>query len=193
MTLMLKSEYADSRGWSRSYVSKLARENRLVLAADGKRVDAVATDALLEKTADPSKAGVAARHEAARVENGVTAHLAPDAPPLPAPRPAAPGVLDYQKARAHREYYLGQLAEDEFRKQRGELVEKSAVNAGAFTAARTTRDLVLGLPKQIAPELAALADPWEVERVLTEGLRRTLADAARMIAADGGPTFTDTS
>ncbi|MFJ3259856.1 terminase small subunit [Pseudomonas sp. NPDC086581] len=192
MTLMRKSEYADSRGWSRSYVSKLAREHRLVLAPDGKHVDAVATDALLKQTADPSKAGVTARHESNRVQNGVTDHLAPDAPPLPAAEPAPPGVHDFQKARAHREFYLGQLAEDEFRKQRGQLVEKDAVDAGAFTSARTTRDLVLGLPKQIAPELAALADPWEVERVLTESLRRTLTDAARMIAADGGAPI-DTS
>lgn len=72
MELLLKSQYADSRGWSRSYVSKLAREKRLVLSADGKHVDAVTTDALLKKTADPSKAGVAARREANRVQNVVT-------------------------------------------------------------------------------------------------------------------------
>ena len=46
------------------------------------------------------------------------------------------------------------------------------------------RDLLMGLPKQISPELAALSDPWEVERHLTACLRRVLEDAERVSASD---------
>lgn len=182
MTVLSKSEFADSRGWSRPYVSKLARLGRLILTGDGK-VDVEATDALLVETADPSKAGVADRHQRDRAEKGVHALVSSTAPPtLPTPS-GAPGD-GYQKARAHREHYLALLAEDEYIKQHGMLAEVPAIENAAFATGRMLRDLLLGLPKQISPELAALSDPWEVERLLTSCLRRTLEDAERVSASD---------
>ncbi len=44
MQAMSKSEFAAYKGWSKPYVSKLAKQGRLVLTADGK-VDVVATEA----------------------------------------------------------------------------------------------------------------------------------------------------
>lgn len=184
MTSLTRTEFAESRGWSRQYVSKLAKQGRLVLTADGK-VDVDATNALLANSADPSKAGVAARHERERLQRDVHSQVSPQAEYLPASSPTVAGVLpDFQKARAHREYYLGQLAEAEFRKVQGSLVEKAAVEQAAFNAARLLRDLLLGLPKQLSAELAAINDPWELERRLTAGLRRVLEDAQRLSAAD---------
>lgn len=186
MTVLSKSEFADSRGWSRAYVSKLGKQERLVLTADGK-VDVEATLDLLATSADPSKAGVADRHQRDRAEKGVHALVTPAAPASP-PRSAGDG---YQKARAHREHYLALLAEDEFLKGRGALVERAAVDGAAFAAARTLRDLLLGLPTQLAGELIAITDAWEMERRLTDALRRVLDDAAGLIDLDtelGGPS-----
>lgn len=181
MTVMTKAEFADSRGWSRPYVSKLGKQGRLVLTEAGK-VDVEATLALLGETADPSKAGVADRHQRERAEKGVHALVTPLAPPS---APAAAGGGDsYQKARAHRETYLALLAEDEFLKGRGELVERKAVDTAAFNTARTLRDLILGLPPKIAGELIAITDPWEMERRLTELLRGVLEDAASLVQLD---------
>lgn len=183
MEILSRTEFAASRGWSRQYVGKLAKQGRLVLTADGK-VDVAATEALLQSTADPSKTGVADRHQQARVEKGVTAHLVPAAPPLePIPDPEDEAI-DFQKARARREHYLARLAENEARKSDGELVEREAVENAAFATGRMLRDLLLGLPKQISAELAAISDPWELERQLTAGLRRVLEDAQRLSAAD---------
>ena len=189
MTLLKKSEYAAHKGWSRPYVSKLAKDNRLVLVGD--LVDVESTEALLQRTADPSKTGVAERHQRGRVERGVSAHISPNAPPLDPP-PAADladladtgETIDFQKARARREHYLARLAENESRKSDGELVEREAVELAAFSTGRMLRDLLLGLPKSISAELAALSDPWEVERHLTTGLRRVLEDAQRLSVAD---------
>jgi len=181
MTVMTKAEFADSRGWSRPYVSKLGKQGRLVLNEAGK-VEVEATLALLNDTADPSKAGVADRHQRDRAEKGVHALITPQAPPL-APL-AASGGDSYQKARAHREHYLALLAEDEFLKGRGELVERAAVDRAAFSAARTLRDLVLGLPPKVAGELVAITDTWEMERRLTELLRSVLEDAASLVRLD---------
>ncbi|MDN6872935.1 terminase small subunit [Pseudomonas citronellolis] len=184
MAVMTKAEYAASRGWSRPYVSKLGRQGRLVMAADGKSVDAEATDQLLAASADPSKAGVAERHHQERVEKGVYAHITAEAPPSPATAapPAGPGTTpDYQKARARREYALALLAEDEHRKSRGELVERALVDSAAFTAARALRDLLMGIPPKLAGELVTLTDVWEIERRLTQALRQALEDADRCL------------
>jgi len=182
MTVMKKSEFADSQGWSRPYVSKLASQGRLVMTEDGKKVSVESTLALLNETADPSKAGVAGRHQRARVEKGVHSLVSPLAPPSTAP--GAGGSDNYQKARAHRETYLALLAEDEFLKGRGELVERKAVDTAAFNTARTLRDLILGLPPKIAGELIAITDTWEMERKLTELLRGVLEDAASLVQLD---------
>lgn len=182
MDVLTKSEFAASRGWSKPYVSKLVKLGRLVLTPDG-RVDVTATDALLAETADPSKGGVTQRHEQERIAKGVTSHIQAGAALTEHPEPVT-GKPDFQKARAHREHYLSLLAEDEYLKQHGLLAEVPAVENAAFATGRMLRDLLLGLPKQISPELAALSDPWEVERLLTSGLRRVLEDAERVSSSD---------
>jgi len=183
MELLSKSEFAARKGWSKPYVSKLAKQERLVLAADG-RVDVAATEALWMETADPSKAGVSDRHQRDRVEKGVTAHVAPDAAVSDPAPPPAPANYDFQKSRAQREFFLAQLAESEARKSSGELVERKAVENAAYASGRLLRDLLLGLPKQVSPGLAAINDPWDLERELTGHLRRVLDDASRLSVAD---------
>ncbi|PLV09703.1 terminase small subunit [Pseudomonas guariconensis] len=185
MTYLTKSEFAARRGWSKSYVSKLASQDRLVLTVDGK-VDVEATEALLAESADPSKAAVAARHEEHRVERDVRSHLQPGGDtPAVQPLVQQPGKgLDFQKARAHREFYLAQLAEAEFNKVQGNLVERKSVEEAAFAAGRTLRDLVFGLAPQLAAELTGMSDSWEVEKRLTGAFRQVFDDAAKMSGAD---------
>ena len=185
MTYLTKSEFAARRGWSKSYVSKLANQDRLVLTADGK-VDVEATETLLAESADPSKAAVAARHEDNRVERDVRTHLQPggDTPAVQPPVPQPGKGPDFQKARAHREYYLAQLAEAEFNKVQGNLVERKAVEDAAFAAGRTLRDLVFGLAPQLAAELTGMSDSWEIEKHLAGAFRQVFDDAAKMSGAD---------
>lgn len=185
MTYLTKSEFAARRGWSKSYVSKLANQDRLVLTADGK-VDVEATETLLAESADPSKAAVAARHEDNRVERDVRTHLQPggDTPAVQPPVPQPGKGPDFQKARAHREYYLAQLAEAEFNKVQGNLVERKAVEDAAFAAGRTLRDLVFGLAPQLAAELTGMSDSWEIEKHLAGAFRQVFDDAAKMSSAD---------
>lgn len=185
MTYLTKSEFAARRGWSKSYVSKLANQDRLVLTADGK-VDVEATETLLAESADPSKAAVAARHEDNRVERDVRTHLQPggDTPAVQPPVPQPGKGPDFQKARAHREYYLAQLAEAEFNKVQGNLVERKAVEDAAFAAGRTLRDLVFGLAPQLAAELTGMSDSWEIEKHLASAFRQVFDDASKMSGAD---------
>ena len=123
-------------------------------------------------------------------DSAITSQLSPlveATPSMAAPQPAigpAGKQPDFQKARAHREYYLAQLAEAEFHKVQGSQVELEAVKTGAFNAGRLLRDQLLGMPPQLAPELAAMTDPWEIERRLTAAIRASLEDAERMSTAD---------
>src|SRR5690606_16487416 len=59
-------EFAALAGFKPSYVTELRKVGRLVLTGDGKRVRVAESLALIEQTRDPAKAGVAARHAAAR-------------------------------------------------------------------------------------------------------------------------------
>lgn len=190
MTALTKAEFATRQGWSKPYVSKLAKMGRLVLMADG-MVDVEATDRLLFSTADPSKANVAARHERERTQCKPD-RLTPAAPiehePPPPVSHQAPlpveGIPDFQESRAYREFFESRMSESEFHKNRGAHVELEAVKTAAYTTGRMVRDLLLGLPPQLAPELAAMSDHWQIEKHLTAALRRVLEDAERMSSTD---------
>ncbi|MBP2081654.1 MULTISPECIES: terminase small subunit [Pseudomonas] len=185
MTHLTKSEFAARHGWSKSYVSKLAKQDRLVLTADGK-VDVEATELLLAESADPSKAAVAARHEEHRVERDVRSQLQPGPGSFTTLQPDSPsvGAHNFQKAKAHREYYLAQLAEAEFNKVQGNLVERQAVEDAAYSAGRMLRDQFLGLAPQLAAELVAMSDPWDIEKHLIDAFRRVFTEVGKMNSAD---------
>ena len=185
-----KSAFAAYIGKAPSYITWLRKNNRLVLSTDERQVNVEETITLIRETADPTKAAVSARHQEARVQRDVISQLSPmveSTPNMAAPQPAigpSSKQPDFQKARAHREYYLAQLAEAEFHKVQGSQVELEAVKTGAFSAGRLLRDQLLGMPPQLAPELAAMTDPWEIERRLTAAIRASLEDAERMSSAD---------
>ncbi|EJM93105.1 hypothetical protein PMI34_01910 [Pseudomonas sp. GM74] len=184
-----KSAFAARIGRAPSYITWLKNNNRLVLTADGKQVDVTASEALIRDTADPSKAAVADRHHQDRLQRDVYSQLSSQVEPtsMAAPPPviAPTGQLpDFQKARALREHNLAQLAEIELHKAKGSLVFATAVQTGAYNAGRMLRDQLLGMPPQLAPELASMTDPWEIEKHLTAAIRRSLEDAERMSSAD---------
>ncbi|MFJ3448044.1 terminase small subunit [Pseudomonas sichuanensis] len=185
MMHLTKSEFAARRGWAKSYVSKLDSQGRLVMTDDGK-VDVEATEALLAETADPSKAAVAARHEAKRTERDASSEpqLADDTPSVGQLPSLSGAERSFQRSKAHREYFLAQQEEANFYKMQGSLVERQAVEDAAFAAGRTLRDLVLGLAPQLAAELTGMSDSWEIEKHLAGAFRRVFDDAAKMSGAD---------
>ncbi len=184
-----KSAFAARIGRAPSYITWLKNNNRLVLTSDGKQVDVTASEALIRDTADPSKTAVADRHHQDRLQRDVYSQLSSQAEPTStaaAPLAITPAgqLPDFQKARALREHNLAQLAEIELHKAKGSLVALSAVQTGAYNAGRMLRDQLLGMPPQLAPELASMTDPWEIEKHLTAAIRRSLEDAERMSSAD---------
>jgi hypothetical protein len=182
-----KSAFAVRIGRTPSYITWLKDNNRLVLSPDGKKVDVLATEALILETADPSKAAVAARHQQDRIQRDVYSQLSPLVEPTNTAAPQQPLTAkghDFQKARAMREHNLAQLAEIELHKAQGSLVARDAVELGAYNAGRHLRDQLFGLLPQLSHKLAAMTDPWDIEKHLTATLRKSLEEAERMSSSD---------
>jgi len=184
-----KSAFAARIGRAPSYITWLKNNNRLVLSPDGKLVDVQASEALIRDTADPSKAAVADRHQQDRIQRDVYSQLSTQTEPTTTAAP--PQVLtvdgklpDFQKARALREHNMAKLAEIELGKAQGSLVSKEAVETGAYNAGRLLRDQLFGPLPQLSHDLAAMTDPWLIEKHLTATFRRTLEEAERLSSAD---------
>lgn len=76
------------------------------------------------------------------------------------------------------------MAEIEFRKAQGELVEISFVQKATYETARSFNHSRMSL----SPQLATLSDPWQIERQLTAALRQRVNEAAQVSNGDFGFT-----
>ena len=175
-------------GVAPSYITQLKGEGRLVRTSDGKRFLLAESRRLLAETADPAKAGVAARHAAARgaavaleasstvsEPDDVEAPLAPTQDdPLAKRRALAQAQAEEAKARKllrDEAVELGQLLPvDEVR---------SAI-ADAVTAMRADLD---NLPAILAPQLAAEQDEDRVRVILRDAIEHIEREFARKATA----------
>lgn len=175
-------------GVAPSYITQLKGQGRLVRTGDGKRFLLAESRRLLSETADPGKAGVAARHAAAR--GAAVALEASSAPGEPdeAEAPLAPAQDDPLAKR--RALAQAQAEEAKARKLlRDEAVElgqllpvdevRSAI-ADAVTAMRADLD---NLPAILAPQLAAEQDEDRVRVILRDAIEHIEREFARKAAA----------
>jgi hypothetical protein len=177
MTILSRTEYAASKGWSRQYVGKLVKQGRLVLA-DGK-VDVEASEQYLAMTSDPARSNSNARIPL--VIGSSESSFEPAHAHLNALPKAAP---DYQKARTRLALAQAERAESDLLKVNGALVERTIVDEAAFASGRMTRDLLMGLPPKLAPVLSAMSCAWDIEKHLAAEIRQALEDAERLSAED---------
>lgn len=156
MTELSKSEYAQARGCSAAYVSKLNRQGRLVLTPSGK-VNVEATDRLIESTRDPARGGDRRPGAAGRDVDAGNA--------------AAPGVVVHQtyKEAARRERIAkARIAELELAEKTGQLVRREEVAAAIFGLSRQAMEALDALADRLASQLAAESDVTRVHALLTE-------------------------
>lgn len=185
-----QKELAAALGVSAVWVTKLKTAGRITPEADGTWCTETVRQQIA-RTADLGQ-GVAAETRA-QARAGVADALAPpDLPPVDAPLSADEGDFDQYYSADHRENFkIAQSLEkrEDAAKARisrmqtaGLLVEKADVERAAYTEARVLRDRLMGLPTKIAPLLAPVADPFELERMLREALRQVLADCVRAVS-----------
>lgn len=169
-----------------SYITQLKAAGRLVMADDGKRVLVAPSLALIEATRDPSRAGVAARHEAARAaparsDDDVEGDGGGEAASPPA---APPDAHSARRSRflADKAEWDAKAAERDYRVSMGRLLEADQVVAAVATAASRLRVRLETLPYDLAPQLAPLTDEGEVRTLLAEEIEAALAELSRQFA-----------
>jgi hypothetical protein len=88
-------------------------------------------------------------------------------------------IPDLYESRGRKEHYQAELAKLQVSQQRKELVSAEDVKREAFTMGRAIRDGMMNIPDRLSAQVAAISDPREVHRVMSEEIRvalRMLAD-----------------
>jgi hypothetical protein len=168
MTEMSQSDYADARGWSAAYVTKLKKHGRLVLTPSGK-VNVEASDRLIEATRDPARGGDR-RPGVGQEQGGEPGALQPAAPG--APRAGAGEFQSYKEAARRERIAKARIAELELAEKAGELVRKSEVAEAIFGLSRQAMEALDALPDRLASQLAAETDVTRVHALLAESARK---------------------
>lgn len=179
-------------GWRPSYVTKLVAQGRLVLTADGKRIEVDASKRRLEETRRVDRQGVREHHARTRGKNGITreavatdgadAGRAASAPVSSQPglpmEPATGGSAreddqaEYNRARAQKEAAQAAMADLELKRRTGELVEIGQVRD---MAARIAGIIARGFERigpRIGPVWSTEQEPAKRERLLEDELRK---------------------
>lgn len=185
-----KSEFADLLGVSRAYISQLAKADRLVLSADGHRVQVSQTLERLAATSSVDKIGVAARHALERSKKGGHATPVPDvirdavSAPARAAMPESQDIPDqaaalaalllsdpmgaYNAARAANEIKRGEQLDIDLAKTRRELVGMAGTLKAVTDLAMATRAALERIPDRVSTVLAAESDPAKVYEILQD-------------------------
>ena len=165
-----QSAYAKRRHCSKAAVRKAVLTGRITLNADGLLDPEVADQQWLQNTV----ARVGSR--SSRIAS------------VPAPTNAAKPdeVADYGESRAKREAAEAEIATLQLGTMNGRLLDRSRVEAGAYTAARMLRDALEGSSGQIAAASAGLPAA-EVERIVRRMHKQLLEDFQMSIAKMIGP------
>lgn len=176
-----------------SYASQLKADGRLVLTQDGKRVRVAESLERIRETADPSKAGVAARHAEAR---GGAAAVPPVSPAQAADDepdddddedaatpPTGRAGSAFQVARALREQHMAELAGMDVAARRGELLDRDAVRAACSEAVTQFRTRLEGLATTLGPQLAPVTDEGRCTAMLAEYFGHVLEELERKFKA----------
>lgn len=178
MPLMTVRAYARHRGITHPAVLRAIEDGRIRKRPDGK-IDSAEADRLWELRTDPTKPlnSVTGNPHHRRAKGG---------PPMPmGARGSAGGGNDgandrllssYAAARAIRESYQAKREKLAYERDVGKLVDADEVRAATFKAARSARDRMLGIPARLAPVLAAVSDPAEVQRLLEEAITQACAE-----------------
>lgn len=185
-------ELARILGYVPSYITQLKHEGRLVRSPDGKRFLLAESRRLLAETADPAKAGVAARHAAARgaavaLEASSTASEPDEAETALAPAQDDPLAKRRALAQAQAEEAKARKLLRDEAVELGQLLPVDEVRSAIADAVTAMRADLDNLPAILAPQLAAERDEDRVRVILRdaiEHIEREFARKATAIAKD---------
>lgn len=176
MTSMSQKEYADSRGFSEPYVSKLKKAGKIAFTPDG-RVNVEATDMILNATRDPSRGGdrrpgvIPAAASQPDGDGGSPSGSA-------GRRTATDGDGTYNAAATRERVAKARIAELELAELAGQLVRRDQVDRVVFDVSRQAMDALLTLSDRLAPAVAAEADAFRCAELINAEVREILKSLA---------------
>ena len=190
-------EFATLMGFRASYVTELKGKGHLVLTDDGRRVRVAESRQLLADLANPTKAGVAARHAATRAAAKPSPSLAPgagkgsasgddeadDAPTTF--EPDSPFAKRRAKAQAEREEALARKALRDEQVELGQLLQRDDVLPQIAAAVTTFRTSLENLAATLAPQLAAMEDEARCKVLIDTSFEHALEELSRRFAQIG--------
>ena len=112
-------------------------------------------------------------------------HVRPDDERPASSGPSGEGV-DYNAERAQHERAKRELAELKLAQARAESVDAATAARDWFDLSRTVRDRMLGIPADVASQVATMTDPHAVETLLLERITEALASLAEMPLGEVG-------
>lgn len=177
MSHATQADFARQVGFSRARIHQLKEAGRLVMAADGKRVDVEASIARMAATADPGRIDVAERHAANRAAAGKVSASAPAAPP---PENITDAGLELEpsgraKAKALLMHFENSSLKLEMALRRGLRFERAAVKREAAGLGAMLRAGIERVIDQTAPRLAACNNDLERRVILDKEIHRLRA------------------
>lgn len=186
--MLTQAEYAAHRGCSAVAVHKAVKAGRI---------------SLIDSKIDPAVADIQwAQNTRARVSAQPGASTAPPVPvadgvpaevEAPSADKARPGDNGYWDARTRREQAEASIAERKNAEDAGLLIRVEAVRQVMGNAYATTREAILNIPARLAPKLAPLTDPADIQRELYLELHAALSTLAVATNSQGAvpPTAPD--
>jgi len=169
--LLSPSAYARRRGVSRAAVARAISVGRISTIPNDtgrKMIDPEVADVQWGRNTD------AAQSARANARKATTA---------PLPRDEQQGSA-YWDAHTRREVAAANREELLEKQLSGKLVDRVRVESAAFGIGRMLRDTVLGLPTQLAPEIAGMTDAFAIEVKMRDALRRVFKDFSKLTAQD---------
>lgn len=84
--------------------------------------------------------------------------------------------FNYASAKAHREYYMGQIAELDYQIKLGDYILKAKAEEDFFEVARKVRDTLLNLPTKLAPRVIGKTEIREIQDILMNEIQYVLGN-----------------
>jgi len=176
--LVTQAEFARNNGWSRSYVTKLKHDGRLVMQQHGRRDCVLVKESLelIAQTADANRDDVKQRWQQHRDD---PEQKASQAAHEQEEEQADKATMSYQVARALKETYAARQAKIEY-EERIKLLVKAEDVRRAFTAQWTQLRISMDHARdQMAADLAAESDSNVIHAMLGEHFEQLQAEVCR--------------
>ena len=171
MVVMTQTQYAKHRGVTQGRISQLSKEGRLVLTSTG-LVVVEDSDRALAASINPSQQRKKKPKPEPSKSDNVPTQTKQDLIKLF----STPGSLTESESRIKKNEADTKLKEIAIEKMKGNLYDAAKADSHVFSRFRSARDAMLSIPARISAELAAMSDPFEIQRKLTKEIEQAMIE-----------------